>query len=132
MEPLAVYTSETAGRAGHEGDGTGAHPWSSLQAHHRRAAAARVLHHGLGEHRRTGSPACWLSRFAISADLLDPGRINIFERWESQAARETFRTSGPDKERRAAMLTVAVQEYIADVRAVFGERTARAAARTVP
>jgi hypothetical protein len=49
------------------------------------------------------------------------GRINIFERRESQAARETFRSSGPDKEQRAAMLTVAVQEYIADV---FGERTA--------
>jgi hypothetical protein len=45
------------------------------------------------------------------------------ERWESQAARETFRSSGPDKEQRAAMLTVA-QEYIADVRPVFGERTA--------
>jgi hypothetical protein len=59
-------------------------------------------------------------------------RINIFERWESQAARETFRSSGPDKEQRAAMLTVAVQEYIADVRPVFGERTASAAARTVP
>jgi dihydrofolate reductase len=29
--PWPVYTSETAGRAGHEGDGTGAHPWSSLQ-----------------------------------------------------------------------------------------------------
>jgi quinol monooxygenase YgiN len=54
--------------------------------------------------------------FAISADLLDPG--------PSQAARETFRSSGPDKEQRAAMLTVAVQEYIADVRPVFGERTA--------
>jgi quinol monooxygenase YgiN len=52
------------------------------------------------------------------------GRINIFERWGSQAARETFRSSGPDREPRAAMLTVAVQEYIADVRPVFGERTA--------
>jgi hypothetical protein len=50
--------------------------------------------------------------------------MNIFERWESQAARETFRSSGPDKEQRAAMLTVAVQEYIANVRPVFGERTA--------
>lgn len=28
---------------------------------------------------------------AISADLIDPGRINIFERWESQEAVETFR-----------------------------------------
>jgi quinol monooxygenase YgiN len=24
--------------------------------------------------------------FAITADLVDPGRVNIFERWESQAA----------------------------------------------
>jgi quinol monooxygenase YgiN len=24
--------------------------------------------------------------FAITADLLDPGRVNLFERWESQAA----------------------------------------------
>jgi hypothetical protein len=29
--------------------------------------------------------------------------------------------SGRDKEQRAAMLTVAVQEYIADVRFVFGK-----------
>jgi len=55
---------------------------------------------------------------AICADLVDPGRVNIFERWESQAALETFRSSGPDTEQRRAMLTVSVQEYgIADVRA---------------
>ncbi len=54
---------------------------------------------------------------AICADLVDPGRVNIFERWESQAALETFRSSGPDTEQRRAMLTVSVQEYdIADVR----------------
>jgi quinol monooxygenase YgiN len=59
---------------------------------------------------------------AICADLVDPGRVNIFERWESQAALETFRSSGPDTEQRPAMLTVAVQEYdIADVRPVFGK-----------
>jgi quinol monooxygenase YgiN len=37
---------------------------------------------------------------AICADLVDPGRVNIFERWESQAALETFRSSGPDTEQR--------------------------------
>lgn len=59
---------------------------------------------------------------AICADLVDPGRVNIVERWESQAALETFRSSGPDTEQRRAMLTVSVQEYdIADVWAVFGE-----------
>src|SRR5437867_13028761 len=39
---------------------------------------------------------------AICADLVDPGRVNIFERWESQAALETFRSSGPDTEQRRA------------------------------
>jgi quinol monooxygenase YgiN len=59
---------------------------------------------------------------AICADLVDPGRGNIFERWESQAALETFRGSGPDTEQGPAMLTVSVQEYdIADVRPVFGK-----------
>jgi len=58
----------------------------------------------------------------ICADLVDPGRVNIFPRWESQAALETFRNNSPDTERRRAMLTVSVQEYgIADMRAVFGE-----------
>lgn len=32
--------------------------------------------------------------FAISADLLDPGRINIFERWEPQDAVEAFAAAG--------------------------------------
>jgi len=60
--------------------------------------------------------------FAITADLIDPGRVNIVEHWESEAAVEAFRSSGPDTEQRRAMLTVSVQEYdIADVRAVFGE-----------
>ena len=59
---------------------------------------------------------------AICADLVDPGHVNIFERWESQAALETFRSSGPDTEERPGMLTVSVQEYdIADVRPVFGK-----------
>jgi hypothetical protein len=74
------------------------------------------------------SPNRLAGQLAVSISRSPPicstqGRINIFERWESQAARETFRSSGPDKEQRAAMLTVAVQEYIADVRPAFGERT---------
>jgi hypothetical protein len=49
--------------------------------------------------------------------VVDPSRVNIFERWESQAALETFRSSGPDTEQRPAMLTVSGQEHdIADVR----------------
>jgi hypothetical protein len=53
--------------------------------------------------------------------LSDPGRVNIFERWESQAPLETFRSSGPDTEQRPAMFAVFVQKYdIADVRPAFG------------
>lgn len=63
--------------------------------------------------------------FAITADLVDPGRVNIFERWASQAAVEAFRGSGPSNEQGAAMLSASVAEYdIAEVRPLFGEGTA--------
>ncbi len=59
--------------------------------------------------------------FAISADLIDAGRVNIFERWESQAAVEAFRGSGPGDEQGAAMLTASVAEYdVADERSLSG------------
>lgn len=34
--------------------------------------------------------------FAITADSVDASRVNIFERWESDAALIAFRNSGPD------------------------------------
>ena len=49
--------------------------------------------------------------FGISADLLEPGRINIFERWESQAAVEAFRGSGPGDDQSGAITTASVAEY---------------------
>lgn len=49
--------------------------------------------------------------FAISADLLDPGRINVYERWDSQSALETFRGSGPSDDQGAAVLSASVAEY---------------------
>src|SRR5215213_4656230 len=62
--------------------------------------------------------------FAISADPIEPGRINVFERWESQAAVEAFRGSGPSDDQGAAMLAASVAEHdIADERALFGEST---------
>lgn len=60
--------------------------------------------------------------FAITADLLESGRINVFERWESQAAVEAFRGSGPGDDQSAAMLSASVAEYdIADARSLTGE-----------
>jgi quinol monooxygenase YgiN len=57
--------------------------------------------------RRT--PGCL--DFTLSADLLEPGRVNILERWESPAAVEAFRGSGPSFGQRAAILSAAVAEY---------------------
>ena len=66
-----------------------------------------------------GAPGCL--DFAITADLIDPGRVNIFERWASQAAVEDFRSSGPSDEQGVAMRSASVAEYdVADVRSVFG------------
>ena len=70
-----------------------------------------------------GAPGCL--DFAISADLIDPGRINIFECWESNAAVEAFRGSGPSDEQSAAIRSASVSEYdIADVRPVFEDGAA--------
>lgn len=52
--------------------------------------------------------------FAISADLADPERINVFERWESQDAVETFRGSGPSEEQGAQIRSAAMAEYVVD------------------
>ena len=57
--------------------------------------------------RRT--PGCL--DFAISADLLDPSRIDIFERWESRAAVEAFRGSGPSDEQQGSIVRASVSEY---------------------
>jgi heme-degrading monooxygenase HmoA len=60
--------------------------------------------------------------FVLSADLLEPGRINVFERWESQAAVEAFRGAGPSDEQDAAILSASVAEYdVGGVRELFGD-----------
>jgi quinol monooxygenase YgiN len=57
--------------------------------------------------------------FSITADLLEPGRINVFERWETQEAVKTFRGSGPSEEQSAVILAASVSEYdVADVRSL--------------
>ncbi len=57
--------------------------------------------------------------FTITADLIDPGRVNIFERWESQSAVESFRGSGPADDQGAAMISASVAEYdVADARSL--------------
>jgi quinol monooxygenase YgiN len=49
--------------------------------------------------------------FAVSPDLLDPGRINVYERWSSDEDLQRFRGSGPDGGQLAALLNIDVGEY---------------------
>jgi quinol monooxygenase YgiN len=49
--------------------------------------------------------------FALSPDLLDDERINVFERWECEDDLERFRGSGPDDAQRAVLRDVRVAEY---------------------
>ena len=63
--------------------------------------------------------------FAATADLIDAGRVNLFERWESQAAVKDFRRSAPRHKQRAPILSASVAEYdIADARPLFRKGTA--------
>lgn len=49
--------------------------------------------------------------FAIGADLEDPARINIYERWTTEDALHAFRGSGPDSGQQAAIVAASVSEY---------------------
>jgi quinol monooxygenase YgiN len=65
--------------------------------------------------RARQTPGCL--DFAITADLLDPDRIDIFERWESRAAVDAFRGSGPSDEQQNSIVGASISEYD-----VHGER----------
>jgi quinol monooxygenase YgiN len=49
--------------------------------------------------------------FSLSADLVDGGRIDVFERWETREAVEAFRGGGPSGERGGRLLAGKVAEY---------------------
>jgi quinol monooxygenase YgiN len=73
--------------------------------------------------RARGAAGCL--DFAITADPIDPSRVNIFERWESQAALNTALGNAPGFEQAEAMLSVSVADYdVADVRPLFWGGTA--------
>ncbi|SUE16008.1 antibiotic biosynthesis monooxygenase [Rhodococcus gordoniae] len=50
--------------------------------------------------------------FAVTADLLEPDRVCIYERWESQAHLDTFRGSGPGDDQARWIRSMAVAEYL--------------------
>ncbi|MFC4602088.1 putative quinol monooxygenase [Rhodococcus kronopolitis] len=49
--------------------------------------------------------------FALSPDLLDAGRINVFECWDSEAHLQRFRGSGPSEDQQHAIRSADVREY---------------------
>ncbi|MCP3822019.1 antibiotic biosynthesis monooxygenase [Streptomyces sp. A3M-1-3] len=55
------------------------------------------------------APGCF--DFALSADLAEPGRINVYERWESDEQLMAFRGSGPEPEQAAAIRDAEVSRY---------------------
>lgn len=60
------------------------------------------------EQART-APGCL--DFHLSADAIEPGRINVYERWESDADVEAFRGSGPDPGQLAEIRDASVLRY---------------------
>ena len=55
------------------------------------------------------APGCL--EFSVAADLLDPGRVVILERWESADAVAAFRGSGPSDAQQAVITGAHVAEY---------------------
>ncbi|MEN3538372.1 antibiotic biosynthesis monooxygenase family protein [Microbispora sp. ZYX-F-249] len=49
--------------------------------------------------------------FVLSADLVDAGRVNVHERWESEEALHAFRGSGPDEGQLAMIRDAEVLRY---------------------
>lgn len=57
--------------------------------------------------------------FSVTADLIDPSRVVVFERWDSPSAVERFRGSGPDSDAAASVVSASVAEYaVAEVRSL--------------
>jgi quinol monooxygenase YgiN len=49
--------------------------------------------------------------FHLSADPLEPGRINIFEQWASAEDAEAFRGDGPSDQQQAMVLHAVVEQH---------------------
>lgn len=52
--------------------------------------------------------------FHVSADALEPDRINIYEQWQTAADVEAFRGSGPSSEQQAAIVDAAVFQHVVE------------------
>ncbi len=71
---------------------------------------ARYLE-GCGEVVAAAREAPGCLDFALSADVVDPARINVYERWESEEDLKRFRGSGPDGGQLDVLREINVAEY---------------------
>ncbi|MET9336568.1 antibiotic biosynthesis monooxygenase family protein [Nonomuraea sp. NPDC003804] len=55
------------------------------------------------------APGCF--DFALSPDLLEPDRINVYERWETDEDLERFRGEGPSGAQTAQIRAAKVSRY---------------------
>lgn len=49
--------------------------------------------------------------FSVSADLLDDARINVYERWDTDADLQAFRGDGPSGDQQAQIVRAEVSDY---------------------
>ncbi|MGW0841480.1 putative quinol monooxygenase [Streptomyces sp. NPDC002787] len=49
--------------------------------------------------------------FALTADPIEPDRINVYERWQSDTELTNFRDAGPEPEQTAAIRNADVSKY---------------------
>jgi quinol monooxygenase YgiN len=49
--------------------------------------------------------------FVVAADPLDPSRVNVYERWDSEAALIAFRGEGPSADLASEILRADVQRH---------------------
>lgn len=50
--------------------------------------------------------------FAVTADLIEPDRVCIYERWESRAQLDDFRGNGPGDDQARQIRSMEVSEYL--------------------
>lgn len=70
---------------------------SMLERHQEVISAARA------------APGCL--DFCLAADPIEPDRVHVYERWETVAAVERFRGSGPSDTERDEILDAHVRQY---------------------
>lgn len=55
------------------------------------------------------APGCLA--FSLGADMVDPGLISVYERWQDEDDLLAFRSSGPDEHQQVAILDASVRRY---------------------